>query len=251
MNEVTQARESYDKDGVVRRESTQQTSSSQAAATGIPGATANTPPADAELADRAPQDTPPADGAQTTGDSSATRTYELGREVSVSNLTPGAVKHVSVAVAIDKNAMANASQADIQNIEKLVSAAVGAREDRGDTVTVMVRPFTEVTMEEPPFYETGWFAMVVRNVVALLAVLLVLMLAVRPALKMLKSKGSKGDKADTDGAAQQLPAPATIDREGLDAQIQLAQQIAREQPEDAVMALRRMLAEPMPSEVAR
>ena len=80
---------------------------------------------------------------------------------------------------------------------------------------------------------------------------LVLMLAVRPALKMLKSKGSKGDKADTDGAAQQLPAPATIDREGLDAQIQLAQQIAREQPEDAVMALRRMLAEPMPSEVAR
>ncbi len=253
MNEVTSARESYDKDGVVRRETTQQTSSSQAPAAGIPGATANTPPADAELADRAPQDTPPAEGAQTTGDSSATRTYELGREVSVSNLTPGALKHVSVAVAIDKNAMANASQADIKNIEKLVSAAVGAREDRGDTVTVRVRPFSEVTMEEPPFYETGWFAMVVRNVVALLAVLLVLVLGVRPALKMFKSKGGKAEKAaenasDTPQIAAQS---AQFDREGLDAQIQLAQQIAREQPEDAVMALRRMLAEPVTSEVAR
>ena len=58
MNEVTSARESYDKDGVVRRETTQETQMPQTQAGGIPGATANTPPADPELADRAPQDTP-------------------------------------------------------------------------------------------------------------------------------------------------------------------------------------------------
>ena len=253
MNEVTSARESYDKDGVVRRETTQETQMPQAQAGGIPGATANTPPADPELRDGAPQDTPPAGGAQQgPTDSSATRTYELGREVSVSNLTPGALKHVSVAVAIDQNALENASAADIKKIEDLVSAAVGAREERGDIVTVVTRPFTEVAMEEPPFYETGWFAMVVRNVVALLAVLLVLMLAVRPALKMLRNKASKADADGVaalqgpDGAAQILPPDAQFDREGLDAQIQLAQRIAREQPEDAVQALRRMLAEPAP-----
>jgi flagellar M-ring protein FliF len=256
MNEVTSARESYDKDGAIRRETTQQSSTSQAPAAGIPGATANTPPADPQLADRAPQDTPPADGAQTMGDTSASRTYELGREVSVSNLTPGALKRVSVAVAIDKNAMANANAADITKIEELVSAAVGAQDARGDKVTVMIRPFTEAVVDKPAFYETGWFAMVVRNAVALLAVLLVLLLAVRPALKMLKGKGAKGDKAGADAGgahdAAQIMLPASgFDREDLDAQIQLAQRIAREQPDDAVLALRRMLAEPVTSEAAR
>jgi flagellar M-ring protein FliF len=154
-------------------------------------------------------------------------------------------------VAIDKNALANASQADIRNIEKLVSAAVGAREERGDIVTVVTRPFTEVTVEEPPFYETGWFAMVVRNAVALLAVLLVLLLAVRPALKMLRGKGGKPNEKNDPATAQLLPPDGEVDREGLDAQIQLAQRIAHEQPQDAVMALRRMLAEPMPEGAAR
>ena len=254
MNEVTSARESYDKDGVVRRETTQQSSTSQASASGIPGATANTPPAEAQAANRAPQDTPPADAKPTVDDSSATRTYELGREVSVSNLTPGAIKTVSVAVAIDKNAMKGANAADIKKIEELVSAAVGARAERGDKVTVVMRPFSEVTMEEPPFYETSWFAMIVRNVVALLAVLLVLLLGVRPALKMLKGKGAKADKNElpaADGMQALLPTAASFDREDLDAQIQLAQRIAREQPDDAVQALRRMLAEPVPSEAAR
>jgi len=254
MNEVTSARESYDKDGVVRRETTQQSSTSQAPASGIPGATANTPPADPQVADRAPQDTPPAEATPTVGDKSATRTYELGREVSVSNLTPGAIEHVSVAVAIDKNAMKGANAADIKKIEELVSAAVGARAERGDKVTVVMRPFSEVTMEEPPFYETTWFAMIVRNAVALLAVLLVLLLGVRPALKMLKGKGSKADKNElpaVDGTQALLPTAASFDREDLDAQIQLAQRIAREQPDDAVQALRRMLAEPVPSEAAR
>ena len=256
MNEVTSARESYDKDGAIRRETTQQSSTSQAPAAGIPGATANPPPADPQLADRAPQDTPPADGAQTMGDTSASRTYELGREVSVSNLTPGALKRVSVAVAIDKNAMANANAADIKKIEELVAAAVGAQDARGDKVTVMIRPFTEAVVDKPAFYETGWFAMVVRNAVALLAVLLVLLLAVRPALKMLKGKGAKNDKAGADanaanGAAQIMLPASGFDREDLDAQIQLAQRIAREQPDDAVLALRRMLAEPVTSEAAR
>lgn len=254
MNEVTSARESYDKDGVVRRETTQQSSTSQAPASGIPGATANTPPADPQAAERAPQDTPPAEATPTVGDKSATRTYELGREVSVSNLTPGAIEHVSVAVAIDKNAMKGANAADIKKIEELVSAAVGARAERGDKVTVVMRPFSEVTMEEPPFYETTWFAMIVRNAVALLAVLLVLLLGVRPALKMLKGKGAKADKNElpaADGMQALLPTAASFDREDLDAQIQLAQRIAREQPDDAVQALRRMLAEPVPSEAAR
>ena len=248
MNEVTSARESYDKDGTVRRETTQLSQSGGAAAGGIPGVLANTPPAEAEAREGAPQDNENAAQGGGVGESSATRVYELGREVSVSNLAPGSVRYLSVAVAIDQAALDKASAADINKVKELVSAAVGAREDRGDKVTVVMRAFEKVEAEGVPFYETSWFGMAVRNGVALLAVLLVLFLAVRPVIKALRS-GPKSPEA--------LPAPGAeggsgyaayeqappIDRQALDGQIELAQRIARENPDDAVLALRRLLAE--------
>ncbi|MCH2487373.1 MAG: flagellar M-ring protein FliF, partial [Erythrobacter sp.] len=186
-----------------------------------------------------------------TGESSATRVYEMGREVSVSNLTPGSIKYLSVAVAIDQAALAKASAADINKVKELVTAAVGARADRGDQVTVIMRPFEKVVVEEIPFYETGWFAMAVRNGVAILAVLLVLLLAVRPAIKALKARTEPGEEEE-DGETLLVKGPdgtyvpagdTPLDREALDAQIELAQRIARENPDDAVLALRRLLAD--------
>ena len=102
-----------------------------------------------------------------------------------------------------KAALDKASAADINKVKELVSAAVGAREDRGDKVTVVMRAFEKVEAEGVPFYETSWFGMAVRNGVALLAVLLVLFLAVRPAIKALRS-GPKSPDA--------LPAPLCVQR---------------------------------------
>ncbi|UVI39497.1 flagellar basal-body MS-ring/collar protein FliF [Qipengyuania spongiae] len=249
MAEVTSARESYDKDGTVRRETTQQSQSTGGAAGGIPGVLANTPPAEGEARQGAPEDAEGAGAAEGVGESSATRVYELGREVSVSNLSPGSIKYLSVAVAIDQAALAKASAADINKVKQLVSAAVGAREDRGDTVTVVMRAFENVEAEEVPFYETSWFGMAVRNGVAILAVLLVLLLAVRPAIKALRRPDQTGALADQ---GEDVPVieggeitgtAVPFDREALDGQIELAQRIARENPDDAVLALRRLLAE--------
>ena len=251
MSEVTSARESYDKDGAVRRESVQQ--SQNAAATGaggVPGVLANTPPDPAIARAGPPQGgSAPGGAAGEAGESSSTRTFELGREVSVSNLAPGAVKNVSAAVALDQSAMTKASAADIQRVEKLVSAAIGARTDRGDQVTVIMRPFRNAEVEPIPFYETSWFGMALRTGLALLGVLLVLLLAVRPALKVLRNRGSA---ASSDNAAPALTHAGMIsggtivphDRAALDAQIELAQRIVREQPDNAVLALRKMLAQP-------
>ncbi|WP_291179578.1 flagellar basal-body MS-ring/collar protein FliF [Erythrobacter sp.] len=250
MNEVTSARESYDKDGTVRRETTQQSQSNAAQAGGIPGVLANTPPADGEAREGAPEDTQNAGAGGGVGESSATRVYELGREVSVSNLSPGSIKYLSVAVAIDQAALAEASAADINKVKELVSAAVGAREDRGDQVTVVMRAFEKVEAAEIPFYETSWFGMAVRNGVAILAVLLVLLLAVRPAVKALRSGPKNGGTLEPSGqrlapalGSPSMGAVTPYDREALDGQIELAQRIARENPDDAVLALRRMLAE--------
>lgn len=246
MDEVTSARETYDKDGSVRRETTQQSQNVAMQAGGIPGVLANTPPADPGARPGAPEDAAPAEP-NGIGESSATRVYEMGREVSVSNLTPGSIKYLSVAVAIDEAALAKASAADIAKVKELVSAAVGARVDRGDQVTVMMRPFEQVEAEGIPFYETSWFGMAVRNGVAILAVLLVLLLAVRPAIKALRGNAASGDDAvegeGTPALAPSSQALVTYDREALDSQIELAQRIARENPDDAVLALRRLLAE--------
>ena len=250
MNEVTSARESYDKDGTVRRETTQQSQSGGAQAGGIPGVLANTPPAEGEARQGAPEDSQASANAGGVGESSATRVYELGREVSVSNLSPGSIKYLSVAVAIDQAALAKASAADINKVKELVTAAVGARQDRGDQVTVVMRAFEKVEGEEIPFYETSWFGMAVRNGVAILGVLLVLLLAVRPAINALRSGAKNGGTLEPQGqgltpalGGPTMGVATPYDRQALDGQIELAQRIARENPDDAVLALRRLLAE--------
>lgn len=257
MSEVTSARESYDKDGAVRRESVQQSQNgaSGGPAGGIPGVLANTPPDPATARAGAPQDSAAAGApAGGSGESSSSRTFELGREVSVSNLGPGAVKHISAAVALDQSAMAKASAADIQRVEKLVTAAIGARSDRGDQVTVIMRPFQKIEPEAIPFYETSWFGMALRTGLAVLGVLLVLFLAVRPALKILRNRISPsappGDQAALTHQGGTTVSGGTImpfDRNELNAQIELAQRIVREQPDNAVLALRKMLAQPAPT----
>lgn len=255
MNEVTSARESYDKDGAVRRETTQtSTAAAMGPAAGVPGVLANTPPPAPEAVEGAPEGGPAQGAANEIGESRATRTYELGREVAVSNIAPGSVKRLSVAVALNQDALKDAKPADLQKFEQLVAAAVGANPDRGDTVAVVVRPFEPVVAEEIPFWEQSWFAMVVRNGVALIAVLLVLFFVVRPIMRSVTGKGEgESDEALAEGGdptmitqtpRTALPArPDEPSREELSAQIELAQRIAREQPDDALLALRRMLGE--------
>ncbi len=258
MDEVTSAREAYDKNGVVRSETSQQ---SQAAggqpgqAVGVPGALSNTPPPAAQAAPGPPLASvaAPAPGAaQASGDSSATRTYELGREVSVANSQPGKIKRLSVAVAISQDAMKKAKPGDLDQIKALVSAAAGIDPARGDQVQVLARPFEPVIEEVAPFWEAPWFAMVVRSVAALLAVLLVLLLGVRPLVRALKrqpGEAAGGDSRPDRGLsapAPQSPADAAM----LGRQVSLAQRIVVEKPEDALLALRQMLGN-VPAESAR
>ncbi len=252
MSEITSARESYDKDGAVRRETTQTaTMAGSGMAMGVPGAMSNSPPPDPQAVEGAPQDSQVAQAMPgTTGESTATRAYELGREVAVSNIAPGSLKRVSVAVALNQDAIKGTKPADLQKFEQLVAAAVGANIDRGDTVAVVVRPFKEVVTEEIPFWETPWFAMIVRNVVALISVLLVLFLVARPIVRALTGPRDRAEEpADDVEQSHAMPVAAVPhmqagpDREQLSAQIELAQRIAREQPDDALQALRRMLSD--------
>jgi len=268
LDEVTSAKESYDKTGgALRSETAQQSQSGGAAGTaaGVPGVLSNTPPPPTTLKPGAPPSTTPAPGTaaapQTNGESSATRNYEVGREVSVANAAPGRMKRLSVAVAISQEAMKKAKQGDIDQIKALITAAVGADPARGDQVQVLVRPFEPIEDNALPFYEAPWFAMVVRSVVALLAVLLVLLMGVRPLIKALKRDPAEPAEAlDGEGGEGEDEVAATVakpavnpDTGALDAallgrQVSLAQRIVEEKPEDALVALRQMLGAPAPAE---
>jgi flagellar M-ring protein FliF len=288
MDQVTSARESYDKQGVVRQET--QSASQQAnpapAQGGVPGVTANTPPPATVAQPGAPAGTPPAAAApaQQNGESSSTKTYELGREVAVSNQTPGKIKRLSVAVALSAEMMAKAKPAEIEQIKQLISAAVGADTARGDQVAVAVRAFKPAVVEPVPFWETPWFATILRNAVALVAVLLVLLLGVRPLIKALKrepasadddpkakkKKRKKGEAAEDDESEDgdeasndedetpqvtaeevaaaiqpaQNPETGVVDAEALARQVSLAQRLVVEKPDNALVALKQMLKEP-------
>lgn len=255
MDQVTSAHESYDKTGVVRSETQQQSSTGgPAQAGGVPGVLSNTPPPAATASPGPPQGTasPAAAGAPASqnGEASTTRNYELGREVAVANSTPGKLKRLSVAVAISAKALKN-NKTDVDQIKQLVSAAVGLDAQRGDQVAVIARDFSKVEAAGLPFYESGWFASIVRNSVALIALLLVLLLGVRPLIKALRrTDGAAATEGDNTGQGGEVGkgdgtrAPSRpIDPARLSQQVGRAQQIVADKPDDAVAALRQMLGE--------
>ena len=262
MDEQTSARESYDKNGVVRSEMNSQSQNSGASgAVGVPGVLSNTPPPPTAAQPGAPQGTPSPAASGTpapqSGESASTKTYELGREVAVSTAAPGKLKRLSVAVGLSDAAFKKAKPADIDQIKQLVSAAVGANPQRGDVVTVMVRKFEAEVTVPVPLYEAPWFAMVLRNAVALIAVMMFMLMGVRPLVKALKrdaapapvakDKNADENEPEVDLAAEVVaanpvdPETGQIDDGLLQRQIGLAQQLAHERPESAVVALRQLL----------
>ena len=262
-SDVTTARETYEKEGVVRSESERNAQRTGAApAGGVPGVPANTPPPQAQLVDGAPNPAPPANAATTDTETATDRAYELGREVAVTTAGPGSLKKLSVAVAVSDEALKAAAPMTAQQLQALVSAAVGANTQRGDTVQVVASKFEPADLEPPAFYEEPWFAMLVRYGTALIAVLLVLLLAVKPLIGRIRDKkspaagsapGAMGEvSAAGEGAADGLD-PAMLDGpdddtdtalDDLPRQVELVRQLAAQQPERAVEVLQRMLDAP-------
>ena len=274
QSEVTSARETYEKEGVVRSES--ERNSTRVAGTdagGVPGVPANTPPPDAELVDGPPA----ADGAQTNAQAAANptdsesavqRSYELGREVAVTNNQPGGLVKLSVAVAVSEEALKAAAPMTAEQLQALITAAVGADNERGDKVEVVVSKFDATEIEPLAFYEQPWFATVVRSITALFAVLLVLLLAVRPLLNRLrgpsksKKKSKKGEKdeegGDSETGEDEIAGELSFGRgvdgissdviedhfESLPEQVELARKLANTNPDRAVEALQRMIDPP-------
>lgn len=193
FTETQATRESYPKDtAVVRQEQGSWTGDKNGAggeASGIPGALSNQPP-NASQVSTAPGQTMPAtagttaaaDGAKTS--ENYNRTYELGREVSVTRNPVGSLKRLSVAIALREGSR-KFSRAELASIETLVRGAVGADQARGDVIALSARSFAvaEDVAVKPNWWEAPWVSTLARNLSALLVVALLVFGVAKPMLK--------------------------------------------------------------------
>jgi flagellar M-ring protein FliF len=123
-------------------------------AAGIPGALSNTAPAAAQLTGTPPAGAPaPAAPPPVVRNETTNRAWEIGKDVTVTRGTTPRLRRLSVAVVVDKAAMAKATPAEIASLTRIVQGAVGYDAARGDVVEVQLRSFAS-PVPEP---KTAWF----------------------------------------------------------------------------------------------
>lgn len=193
MTESQATRETFpETDRALRSEQVERSSSGQTATTaaGVPGATANVPPPPATLTGQPPPQTgaPGTQGTSQTNEN-LTRSYELGREISVTHQPQGSLRRVSVAVALNQGKKAF-TQADLAKLDALVKGAVGFNAERGDQVAISQRPFAKAETVETPVWGQSWFLPLVQQVGALIAAILVFLLIGRPLIRGAKARAA-------------------------------------------------------------
>jgi len=271
LDESQATRESYDKQGqVMRAEQGAWTGTSKDGATpgGIPGTLSNTPPPPSQLvAPNAGGAAAPAAPAAATGATAApqpqtkqsdsfTRTYETGKEISVTRAVPGNVKRLSVAVVLREEPGKPRALAEINQLNELVRAAVGYNAARQDQVTVISRKFSaaaDAAKDGPAWYEAAWVPLAARNATALVIALLVLFLGVRPLTKALLKKRDDATQRPglPIGGANPESAPAPLPTVSIDMledrgnsyddRVGLVRGFTRENPARAALAVRDMI----------
>ncbi|THD38262.1 MAG: flagellar M-ring protein FliF [Sphingomonas sp.] len=275
QDDTSSTRESYDKAGSLRAEQGNWTGKDAAtgAPGGIPGALSNTPSGPTTVTAPNAQPTPAAGAASAAAGAapapaaapsvpdsaksadSYARAYDLGKEVSVTRAAPGNIKRLSVSVGLnDPGTGKPRTPVEIQQITDLVSAAVGADTSRGDVVKVVSRRFAPATATGggPAFYESGWFAMIIRNVTALVIALLVLFVGVKPLASALLKKRDDAGRGGRDLAAlgigpqsANVRGPVGIDQlegaQNFDQRLGTVRGFTRDNPARAALAVRDMI----------
>lgn len=207
-SEIT--REEYMPDGqVLRSEQLNSEQNTRTPAQGIPGAVANTPPANGELqADNEAGQAAPAEIGSLS--ESSTRNYEISRRVETIQPQTAKVQRINAAVLlrapsaptpVAAEAPADGAEATetapvtevqalppevVAAIEQLTRTAIGFNMNRGDVVTVTTGAFIDTfDTIEPAWHEASWIPMAARQGGQLLIFAIIVLGVVRPILSRL------------------------------------------------------------------
>ena len=140
-----------------------------------------------------------------------TRNFELDRSISYTRQQQGRLKRLSVAVVLDDQIKVDPqsgavtrqpwSNEELARFTRLVQDAVGFDASRGDSVSVINAPFSDMTGEELaeiPFYTQPWFWDIVKQVLGVLFILVLVFGVLRPVLNTIINPG-KGSGAGEGG----------------------------------------------------
>lgn len=185
-------------------QSSEQSGSQGAGATGVPGAASNQPPvpATAPVTGAAQPLQTAQNGGAGAGQSNSSRTavtnYEVDKTVKVTRNATGTVKRLNAAVVVNHITKTDAkgktttlplTSAELENLNTLVRESIGFKQERGDSVKVINAPFKveAAPKDETPIWKQPATvdllrAAVVPAALALVA-LVVIFTLIRPALK--------------------------------------------------------------------
>lgn len=158
-------------------------------------------------------------GAQAGGDGASqgqaerrdqTVNYELSKTVEKIVKAPGGVKRLSVAVALDSEAIADPAQADA--ISRLVATAAGLDTDRGDIVTLTSLPFGGLADRKPiESVESARQFETVLSIARMVAMVLGPLLVVLMVWMILRNGRPRIESSLVTSGAPALTAPATLE----------------------------------------
>lgn len=190
-NEVTEER--VDPDGTaLRSEQNTLDVAANAEARGVPGATANTAPTEAEIADRQAAN-PGGAGQSENRSSSEVRNYEVSRRVSTTMSPTNRIVKIDAALLLRTQMVTdpetgiaqpqNMSPETLADIERLVSSAIGLNLTRGDNITVTAQPFIS-TLEgvSVDWFQTDWVENLAKQIVTVLLLAVITLGVIRPLL---------------------------------------------------------------------
>ncbi|MAT83617.1 MAG: flagellar M-ring protein FliF [Gammaproteobacteria bacterium] len=249
---VEETEESYDPEQSVLRseQNLEESRTGGNLAAGIPGALANQPPGGGVAPETAEQAVG-APGAAARPEQTriqSTRNFEVDRTISHTRHQAGQVARLTVSVVLDDvrpgGAAADAegdqpawSDAELERVSALVKTAVGFREDRGDTVTVMSSPFVlgEVDpVEASPFWMEPWFLELMKQVLGAIIVLLIVIVLLRPLFRNLSDAGESIRNHKNMALQAQAAAAgggAVAGQLGSDRKLESVRTLVHEQPE--------------------
>ena len=186
------------------------------AATGVPGALSNQPPANATapiVADGATAGAAAgAEAAAINSQKNTTTNFEVDKTVRYTQQAMGGVKRINVAVVVNNMQVIDAkgkvtyrplSAAEKQQINDLAMQAMGFNKERGDSLTIVNSPFAENPVEpvaELPLWKNPTVIEYGKDALRFLVGIIVLMMLYKRALKPMLNKL-------TTPAPQLLPAP--------------------------------------------
>lgn len=201
-SEVTEER--VDPDGTaLRSEQNTLDVGANTEARGVPGATSNTAPTEAEITEGAAGS--PGAAAQTENRSSSElRNYEVSRTVSTTMAPSNRIVRIDAALllrtqmGIDPETGLEQPQEmspeTLADIERLVSSAIGLNPARGDTIMVTAKPFVS-TLEgvSVAWFQIDWIEQLAKQIVTVLLLAVITLGVIRPLLnRVLVPSGGAG-----------------------------------------------------------